>query len=275
MGEANPSDSVTCMEIHEHFRQCGTWVNWERTTDTFKAGDPGKGVHTVAVAWKPSWDALREAHSRGADLFVAHESICVNAVNGSPEPEVVFALESERPKFDWLAKTGLVVYRCHDFWDRFPGEGIRWAWQRGLELGGEIMADDYPLLVTQIKSVTLGELARHVLRQIRPLGQNGVLVTGDLSKQVSGVATGTGVTTNPPKMLDLGADVGILTDDFYTHVRMGTHARELDFPTIIVNHGVSEEWGIENLAAYLSSTFPELEVFHIPQRCPYVMVTQG
>ena len=266
---------MRCIDIHENFRKHGNWVNWKRTTDTFKAGDPEKPVHTIAVAWKPSWGALGEAHGRGADLFVAHESICVNAVNGSPEPEVVFALDSERPKFDWLAETGLVVYRCHDFWDRFPGQGIRWAWQKGLQLGGEVVADDYPLLVTRIQPTTLSDLAHHVLRRVTPLGQNGVLVTGDLHQQVSRVATGTGVTTNPPKMIELAADVGILTDDYYTHVRMGAHARELGFPTIIVNHGVSEEWGIRNLAAYLRETFPELEVFHIPQRCPYVIVTEG
>jgi hypothetical protein len=74
-------------------------------------------------------------------------------------------------------------------------------------------------------------------------------------------------------MRELGADVGILSDDYYTHVRMGTHIRELGFPTIIVNHGVAEEWGVRNLAAYLARTFPDLEVFHLPQRCPYVVLT--
>jgi putative NIF3 family GTP cyclohydrolase 1 type 2 len=265
---------MRCLDIHEHFRTRGDWVNWERTTDTFKAGDPEKPVRTVAVAWKASWDALREAHDRGADLFVSHESICVNAVNGSPEPEVTFALASEGDKFDWLAQSGLVVYRCHDVWDRFPEVGIRWAWQKGLSLGGKVIVDEYPLLVTQVEPLTLGELARHILERVRSLGQNGVLVTGDPDQGVSKVATGTGVTTNPVRMAELGADVGVLTDDYYTHVRMGTHAREIGFPAIIVNHGVSEEWGVQNLAAYLAATFPDLEVFHIPQRCPYVVVTE-
>jgi putative NIF3 family GTP cyclohydrolase 1 type 2 len=248
-------------------------VEWGRTTDTFKAGDPSSPVRTVAVAWKASWQSLREAHNRGADLFVSHESICVRAVNRSAEPEVVFALDSERSKFNWLAEAGMVVYRCHDFWDRYPEHGIRWAWQVGLNLDGHVIADDYPLLVTQIEPITLGDLARHVLEQVRPLGQDGVLVTGDLSQQVCRVATGTGVTTNPPHMIALGADVGILTDDYYTHVRMGTHAQELGFPTITVNHGVSEEWGIRNLASYVAETFPQLEVFHIPQQCPYSVIT--
>ena len=151
---------MKCIDIHNHLRERGDWVNWEQTTDTFKAGDENKPVETVAVAWKPTWDALREAHSRGADLFVGHESICVNAVNGSPEPEVVFALESEAPKFEWLAESGMTVYRCHDVWDRFPEFGIRDAWPRGLELGGEILGDPYPYLVTRIEPRRLGELAR-------------------------------------------------------------------------------------------------------------------
>ena len=53
---------------------------------------------------------------------------------------------------------------------------------------------------------------------------------------------------------------------------MGVHANELDFPTIVVNHGVSEEWGIMNLAKYVQQTFPSVEVFHIPQYCPYKII---
>ena len=50
-------------------------------------------------------------------------------------------------------------------------------------------------------------------------------------------------------MMEIGADVGILTDDYYVHMRMGELARELDFPAIVVNHAVAEARGIEALAA--------------------------
>lgn len=266
--------AMNCQDIDDHFKDIGKWVNWDKTTDTFKAGDPSRPVKKVAVAWKASWDALREAVSKGAELFISHESICVNAVNGSPEPEIVFALPSEKPKFEWLDKMGLVVYRCHDFWDRFPSEGIRDSWRAGLKIGDRIVADEYPLYVTEIDPITVRDLAHHVLQQIQPLGQNGVMVSGDLEKKVSRVGTGTGVTNKPVQMMRLGADVGIMSDDYYLHVRMGVHASELDFPTIFVNHGVSEEWGIRNLARYLQRGFPGLEVFHIPQYCPYTILVQ-
>lgn len=263
---------MICSDIDSHFRKKGTWVNWDKTADTFKAGDPSKPVKRVAVAWKASWDALREAVSKNTDLFISHESICVNAVNGSSEPEVVFALPSEKSKFDWIEKSGLVVYRCHDVWDRFPGEGIRDSWREGLKIGDRIFADKYPLYVTEIEPMTVSNLAHHVLQQIKPLGQNGIMVSGFLEKKVSRIGTGTGMSHNPPAMKKLGADVGIMTDDGYKHVRMGVHANELDFPTIFVNHGVTEEWGIKNLAYYLQHEFPKLEVFHIPQYCPYTFL---
>lgn len=161
---------MKCSDIADHFRKIGTWVNWDKTTDAFKAGDPSKPVKKVAVAWKASWDALRKEVSKDADLFISHESICVNAVNGSQEPEVVFAMPSEKPKFDWLEKTELVVYRCHDVWDRFPGEGIRDTWRAGLKIGDRLFADKYPLYVTEIEPMTVRNLAYHVLRQVKPLG---------------------------------------------------------------------------------------------------------
>jgi hypothetical protein len=73
-------------------------------------------------------------------------------------------------------------------------------------------------------------------------------------------------------MYALGADVALVVDDYYRHVREGVHVRELGLCTITVNHGVAEEWGVHNLATYLGEAFPELEVFHIPQRCPYVII---
>ena len=38
-----------------------------------------------------------------------------------------------------------------------------------------------------------------------------------------------------------------MADDGYNNVRMGHHANELDFPTIVVNHGVGEEWALRNM----------------------------
>jgi len=59
--------------------------------------------------------------------------------------------------------------------------------------------------------------------------------------------------------MEAGADIGIMTDDGYSHVRMGVHANELGFPVIVLNHGVSEEWGIMNLAKYVQQLSRQLK----------------
>jgi putative NIF3 family GTP cyclohydrolase 1 type 2 len=261
---------MKCSDIHRHFQEIGPFVDWDRKTDSFKIGDPETEIKKVATVWNPTFPALREAHEKGADFVVAHESVFIRGGAGSEEE---IALPSEQEKLNWLRETGLVVYRCHDLWDRFPEIGITWSWQKGLELGGEVIADRFPHLVTEIPPLSLEILARHVLGRIRELGQTSVAVVGDLNRPVSKVATGTGVTPDPIDLWNLGADVGIMTDDYFLYCREGAHGIEREFPMIIVNHGVAEEWGIRNLSKYLAKQFPDIEVFHIEQFCPYTTVT--
>lgn len=267
------NESITGRDIEEHFQKAGTWVNWNQTTDTFKFGNPEKEIKKVAVAWKINLDSIKKAREMGADLFISHESICVNTPNTEMVPEIQFAMPTELPKFDLLKKADLLVYRCHDLWDGFPEIGIRDTWRKKLKLGDKIIGDKYPYYVTETEPRTVEELAKHILEIIQPLGETGVMISGNAKKVVSKVGTGTGVTTDPFALRDLCADVGIMTDDYYRHVRQGIHADELDFPTILVSHAVAEEWGIMNLAGYVQKQFPSLEVQHIPQFCPYKYVT--
>jgi putative NIF3 family GTP cyclohydrolase 1 type 2 len=265
--------TITGRDIEKHFQQVGTWMNWEQTTDTFKFGNPEKEIKKVAIAWKINMDSIKKAMEMEADLFISHESICVNTPNSEMVPEIKFAMPSELPKFDLMKEADLLVYRCHDLWDSFPEIGIRDTWRKKLKLGDKIIGDKYPYYVTETKPRTVEELAKHILEIIQPLREKGVMISGNRNKTVSKVGTGTGVCSDPFALRDLGADVGIMTDDYYRHVRQGIHADELDFPTIIVNHAVAEEWGIMNLSKYIQEQFPTLEVNHIPQYCPYQYLT--
>jgi putative NIF3 family GTP cyclohydrolase 1 type 2 len=261
---------MKCLEIHEYFRSVGPFINWDKTGDSFTMGDPEQPIRKIATIWKPTLPALQSAHEGGANFVISHESLLVRG--GGPGSEEKAAMPTERDKVDWLKKTGLVVYRCHDLWDRFPDIGIRFSWQKGLDLGGQIIADQFPLLVTELKSMTVKQLALHVLDRIRPLGQDWIAVTGNLDQVVSRLATGTGVTTDPMAMWSLGADVGIVTDDYFLNCREGAHALERGFPLLTVNHGIAEEWGVANIAVHLREAFPQLQVSHIPQSCQYRVI---
>jgi len=267
------NNTVTGRDIEKHFQSVGSWVNWKQTTDIFKIGDPKKEIKKIAVAWKINIYSIKKAIEMEADLFISHESICVNSPNSEMKPEINFALPTELPKFDLLKEAGLLVYRCHDLWDGFPEFGIRDTWRKKLNLGDKIIGDKYPYYVTETEPGTVRDLAKHILEIIQPLHESGLMVSGNMDKVVSKVGTGTGVCTNPFALRELGADVGIMTDDYYRHVREGIHADELDFPTIHVNHAVAEEWGIMNLVKYVREQFPLLEVNHIRQYCPYQYIT--
>ena len=256
---------MKCRKIDEHFRSLGKWVNWEKTTDIFTFGVPEDEIKKIAVAWKPTLSALMNAKRKGANLFISHESIGVRAINGSMKQDIEFMLDSEKGLFDFLKKSSFVVYRCHDFLDAMPEWGVMYAWQKGLDLGGEIIAKEYPNIITKINPVSVRHLATHVLAKTKELGLKCVFVSGNLDKIVSSIATGTGMGHKIEKMIKLGADLSIVVDDAYSSVRMGSHMRDLDYPLIIVPHGVSEEWAVENLSKHLRSIFTDFEIMYIPQ----------
>ncbi len=56
-------------EVLNHFREIGTWVDWNNTCDEFLHGDPEAEVKGIAAAWIATNDALREAADKGLNLF--------------------------------------------------------------------------------------------------------------------------------------------------------------------------------------------------------------
>ena len=170
---------MKCKEVDTYFKSQGKWVNWEKTTDIFSFGSPENEIDKMAVVWKPTLDALKKAAALNANFIICHESIAVKAVNGSMRQDDEFMLESESELFDFLKSSSLAVYRCHDFLDGVPQWGVMHAWQRGLNLGGEIVVEEYPNIITEISPMTANDLSEHVIRQTTTLGQNYVLLSGN------------------------------------------------------------------------------------------------
>lgn len=267
------TEKIRCMDIEEHLNSLWKWDVKERTTDGFKAGDKNTVINKIAVMWKPKYKDIVKAYEEGCNFIVCHESIAALTQNDSNKTEFDFSLEQEKEKFEFINNNNIVIYRCHDLWDRIKKLGVRDTWRDSLFPEGKIIADNYPYYVTEIKPITLEELAKTILIKIKGLKQNGVLLCGDKNKIVSKVATGTGVSVDTIKMKELGADVGIITDDYYLHVRYGVLTEEIGISTISINHNVAEEWAIEKMADYLDEQYKNIEVKYYKQTCPYeVMV---
>jgi putative NIF3 family GTP cyclohydrolase 1 type 2 len=251
-------------DIREHLLSRSPWVDPATTVDTVKSGDPLRPVRRVGVGWMAStWD-LRAAHEAGCDLFVTHEPT-FNDHRDPPDGDCRRTEPGAR-KTAFLAESGLVVLRCHDCWDAWPGIGIRDSWARGLGLT-EMIAEnaDAPSqrrwhAVYRIAPVRLRAFAEEVARRVRPLGQDGVEVMGDPGRIVSRPAVGVGCGGPDKDMVDLGADVLVVCYDGASYWHDRERLAELGAAVVAVEHWTSEMWGMQSLAAYLGKTFPELDV---------------
>ena len=119
---------------------------------------------------------------------------------------------------------------------------------------------------------TFGQLCDLVAEKMKSVGQEGVLAVGGSDAQVNRLGLGTGAITKLDKMIDLGADVCIICDDYFRYVRDGALYQDLGVPFIVVNHGAKEEWGIQNLFYHAKESFPDVDVQFLDQGCPYRIV---
>ena len=251
----------------------GTWVDWEKSVDTFKAGDPQTEVRAVAVGWMSTLQALRKASELGCNLFVTHEPTFYDHRDSSAE---VHGDRAYREKKKLLDDTGMVVYRCHDVWDRFPNEGIQDSWVGGLGLGGRPYVDDDSrwLRVYEIEETPLSEISRDIAAKLKPLGQEAVQLVGDPAKMCRTLATGIGCYGGMSRfrtMISMGAGAIIATEvGYWRDVRW---AEDMGVGLIICSHAVSEAWGVRNLAKYIERTFPDVPVHYIDVGCPYRLVS--
>ncbi len=257
---------MTTNEIREHLLSQAPWVDRDRTVDTVKIGDPLRPVSRVGVGWMASIWNLKAAHADGCELFVTHEPV-FNDHRDPPDGECR-SVEPGRGKREWLEKTGMVVLRCHDAWDGWPGIGIRDSWARGLGLT-DLVAENTDALsqrgwhaVYRIEPTTLEAFAARVARRTAVLGQDGVEVVGDRERLVSRPALGVGCGGPDTDMVARGADVLICCYDGASYWRDRERFAELGVGVVMVEHGTTEMWGIESLARYLAAELPALRVTH-------------
>ena len=252
---------MTVQDVHQHMQAIAPWVDWETSTcDGLKFGDPDTEVGAVAVGWMCTMEALRRARERGCNLFIAHEPTFYSHMD---DDERLKHSPPGSEKAALLAAAGMAVYRSHDAWDLFPGIGVLDSWAQGLGLTGTPVATDRYYAVYQVPGVALIDLADEVAHRTRPLGQNAVAYAGDPDQTVNRLAIGTGAITDIRKMVDLGADCCLTTDDGLCGWSQTSWLLDAGLCAIRVNHCVAEEWGMANLADYLRRTFRPVEVHYI------------
>jgi putative NIF3 family GTP cyclohydrolase 1 type 2 len=273
-------------EILDHFKNVGTWVNWDKSVDQLLFGDLEMDISGIAVSWMPTFSNLEKALEEECNVFVTHEALFAAKIdnNGNiidcPITKDRHArwiagkrkLEKDDiwiKKREWLEDKNITVIRCHDFWDSYPEIGVHGAWAKWLGYTKPPIKVDNYYELHEIQEKTLGELCRDVLEKIKPLGQDSLQVIGDLNKRITKIALGTGAASNYRDMYEFGGEAIILTDDGTLLWESGQWSKDTKVPLIIVNHSLSEEPGMRTLAEYLKTAFPDIHVVQIPVGCIY------
>ena len=260
--------TLTAQTVHDHLRTVGTWVDWDNTCDGFKHGAPDAQVRGIAVGWQSLQVALEEAHNKGLNLFITHEPTYYAHMDDDPD------MRRSAPavrKAEFLDRTGMVVYRCHDVWDVFPKIGIVDAWSAFLELGKPIATAKYYNL-HEVPTTTAWELAGRIANRVSALGEQSVGFVGPKWRTVSRLAVGTGAITDVRRMVELGADVVLATDDGMAHWMHGAWMADCGLPLIIANHMTAEVPGLYELVEYLQGQFPGVPVEFVGPTCNYELL---
>jgi putative NIF3 family GTP cyclohydrolase 1 type 2 len=257
-------------QIYDYLHSLDTgWVDWDKTVDTFKAGEPAEEVSGIAVGWMSYTWALERAVALSCNLFITHEPTYYDHLDQSER--MLRRAEVQRKK-RFIEENRLIILRCHDLWDQMPGMGIPDSWGELLGLG-EMVAGEEFYRVYDVSGKTARQVAQQVAAHTQDFGQPGVQLIGPGDKPVRRACIGTGAITPLLWCIDkFKADLAICTDDGFTYWRDGAYALDNDLPVIVVHHHVSEEAGLRQLAKHMQERFPDVPVQHIPQRCMYTLV---
>ncbi len=254
---------MKAIELHEHFKNIGNWVNWNNTCDEFLWGDAEVDVTGIAVCWSSNFKQLKEAQQNGCNLYICHEPLYHYSDAGED------AHPQEKQKNQFLKDSGIVVYRCHDLWDVMPDIGIVDSWSKFLGFTEKPVAQIRYYNAHDLPAgTTLEQLAHQIADKVRELGQDVVYYIGNPEQTVARIAVGTGAITGFRAMYSLNADILLLTDDGTRLWESAVWSNDTDIPLVLVNHATAEEPGMRNMAQYLKEKFP-VAVHLIPQGCLY------
>lgn len=262
---------MNATDIREHFLSSADWVDPGKTVDRLIVGDPHKDIRRVLVTWIASFRAVKTAVERGFDMLITHEPTFWVHAN---ELEKMETSQIASAKWLYLQRSGLVVLRIHDAWDRFPEVGVPWAWAEFLGFNQDpvvLGADGYQHRY-DIEPTPLDSFAARVAQRTAKLGEPMVQVVGNGRKLVTAVGIGTGCACDIRTFQCMGCDVSIVCDDGSCYWGPIQRAEDDGHAVIRVNHGTSEEPGMATLTQYINENLPGVKAEHLPHGSSFRLV---
>jgi len=238
-------------------------IAWrEGGRDTFKAGKPDTPVRGIATTGMSTFDVLRRAASAGKNLVITHEPTFYN------DRDVTTALQSDPiylAKQRFIADHDLVVWRFHDHAHRLRPDPLVAGSARALGWTEYASPDDPRVYV--LPATTLGELAAVVARR---LNDRAIRIVGDPAMKVSRVALGPGYDI-PALTTSVDVSVGGEISESGSNTEYALDATAAGQPKgmIMLGHMMSEDHGMQEVAAWLRTFLSELPIAFTPAGEPF------
>jgi putative NIF3 family GTP cyclohydrolase 1 type 2 len=260
---------LTARDVVERIKQ-HIGVPWtEPTVDTFKDGDPATPVTGIAVTMMATFDVLRRAAARGANLVITHEPTFYDHL------DKLDVLEAEHDsvtatKRAFIREHRMVVVRMHDHWHRRRPEPM--AVNLARELGwARYQVPDSEWLY-RVPETTLAELAAAIRRRLpaptmRVVGDSALRVTKiGLSPGAAGFDTHRKLLQQDAvEVLVIGEAREWETVEYVADAVTAGRKKAL----IILGHIRSEQDGMDEFTRWLGMFVKEVPVTFVPAVDPF------
>jgi len=250
-----------------------------KTVDRIIIGNPEAKARKIGTCWMPYWETCKKAIEAGVNILVTHEPTFYTHWDLDEDQEDYYKssdftkkqyLELVGEKKKWILENGLVIIRNHDTIDALKDRGIPFALGQFLGFGNErIITSRAYYNVYKINYQPAGQVAAMIAQRLSEIGQPGVAFYGDQAYPVSSVGIGTGCICDPMEFADMRPDLFIAIDDVVRTWTQTAYAADSGQPLIVINHGTSEEMGMQMLNQIIQQKFPTVETIHFKQGCSY------
>ena len=260
---------LTARDVVERIKQ-HIGVPWtEPTVDTFKDGDPATPVTGIAVTMMATFDVLRRAAARGANLVITHEPTFYDHL------DKLDVLEAEHDsvtaaKRAFIREHRMVVVRMHDHWHRRRPEPM--AVNLARVLGWERYQVPDSEWLYRVPETTLAELAATIRRRLpaptmRVVGDSALRVTKiGLSPGAAGFDTHRKLLQQDAvEVLVIGEAREWETVEYVADAVTAGRKKAL----IILGHIRSEQDGMDEFTRWLGMFVKEVPVTFVPAVDPF------
>ncbi len=237
------------------------------TVDTVKAGNPDQVLKGIVTTTFATIEVIEKAATIGANFIIVHEPVFYN----------------HRDETDWLGtdkvlaykqqlikKTGVVIWRFHDYWHSEKPDGVlngvlqMLGWQQFAEPGNKH--------VIHIPGATFGSILKEVKQKLGVPTVKAIGNPGESCEKIlfmPGAAGGTAqinaIEREQPDLLICGELQEWETSEYIRDAR----SKGDKIALMVLGHAVSEEPGMVGLVSWLQPKFPGITITHIASHSPF------